>query len=80
VLDRLLRLPEVRSISAFSRSTLYTRIRTGLFPRPIPLGPRIVAWRESEVAAVNAARVRGASDDEIRLLVRELENARKNAA
>ena len=80
MIERLLRLPEVRSLSGQSRSTVYLRIAQGVFPKPIALGPRMVGWRESEVAAVNAARIRGASDDELRTLVRELEAARNVAA
>lgn len=78
--ERILRFPEVKSLSGLSRSTIYLRILEGLFPRPILLGPRMVGWRESEIAAVNAARVRGASDDELRAVVQKMEAARKSAA
>jgi prophage regulatory protein len=77
--ERILRLPEVKSLSGLSRSTIYARVDQKLWPRPIPLGPRMIGWRESEVAALNLARIRGASDDEIRALVIELESARKAA-
>jgi prophage regulatory protein len=78
--ERILRLPEVRSCTGLSRSTVYNSIASGTFPRPIALGPRMVGWRESEVAAVNAARIRGASDEEIRPLVASLVAARQGAA
>jgi prophage regulatory protein len=78
--ERILRFPEVKNLSGLSRSTIYLRISERLFPRPILLGPRMVGWRESEIAAVNAARIRGASEDEIRTLVSKLEAARKSAA
>jgi len=78
--ERILRFPEVRALSGLSRSTIYLRIAEGLFPKPIPLGPRMVGWRESEVAAVNAARIRGAGDEEIRSLVASLVAARQGAA
>lgn len=42
------------------------------------LGPRCVGWPAHEVAALNAARIAGKSDDEIRILVQELESARKS--
>ena len=79
-MDRIVRLPEVKSLTGMSRSTVYGRIGQGLFPRPISLGPRMSGWRLSEVAAINSARVRGASDQDIRLLVVNLEVARKEAA
>lgn len=78
--ERIVRLPEVKSVSGLSRSSIYAHVRLGLLPRPILLGRRMVGWQESEVAAVNAARVRGATDDEIRSLVVKLEKARKSAA
>jgi prophage regulatory protein len=78
--DRFLRLPEVRRITAVSRSTIYLKIAQGLLPPPISLGARTIAWRESEIATMNAARVRGASDDELRSLVVSLCVARKTAA
>jgi prophage regulatory protein len=78
--ERIIRFPEVRTLSGLSRSTIYLRIREGLFPRPILIGVRMVGWRESEISAINSAHVRGASDDEIRELVHRLEAARKSAA
>lgn len=80
MVERILRFPEVRAARGESRATIYNRIRDGLFPRPIPLGPRLVGWRESEVAAINNARIRGASDGEIRALVAKLESDRKRVA
>lgn len=46
---RLLRIAEVRKMTGLSKSTLYARIAADTFPRPINLGPRAVAWVESEV-------------------------------
>jgi prophage regulatory protein len=78
--ERILRFPEVKRLSGLSRSSIYFRISEGLFPRPILLGRRMVGWRELEVAAVNAARIRGATDDEIRALVHELDTGRAKVA
>ena len=47
----ILRLPAVRARTGLSRSTIYARIRKGLFPQTYPLGGRIVGWLESDVAA-----------------------------
>jgi prophage regulatory protein len=38
-------------------SSLYARIREGLFPAPISLGVRCVAWRESDIDAWIADRI-----------------------
>lgn len=50
------------------------------WPRPVRLGERAVGWPASEVAALNAARIAGKTDQEIRALVVKLEAARKAAA
>jgi len=63
-----------------SRSTLYLRIAQGVFPRPVSLGARAVGWPDNEVAALNAARIAGKSESEVRELVVKLEAARKTAA
>lgn len=76
----ILRAAEVRRVSGLSRSSLYLRIEERLFPKPIKLGPRMVGWPESDVAALIAARIRGDSEDAIRKLVSRVEFARKDAA
>jgi len=76
----IFRLPAVKSESGYSRSTIYLRIAQGLWTKQISLGPRCVGWPANEVAALNAARISGKSDDEIRALVVKLEAARKTAA
>jgi prophage regulatory protein len=53
----VLRLSSVKERTGLSRSTLYLRIATGTFPKPIGLGGRTVGWLESEVADWIAARV-----------------------
>lgn len=67
------RLPTVKSESGLSRSTIYLRISQRLWTRPVRLGARAVGWPASEVAALNAARIAGKSDEEIRALVAKLE-------
>ncbi len=76
----ILRLPAVKAATGLSRSTLYLRIASGVFPRPVSLGGRAVGWPAHEVAALNAARIAGKPDAEIRELVTKLEAARKGAA
>lgn len=76
----ILRLPAVKAESGLSRSTIYLRISQGLWPRPVSLGARAVGWPSYESEALNAARIAGKSDDEIRALVVRLEAARKSAA
>ncbi len=72
----ILRMPAVKSESGLSRSTIYLRIAEGLWTKPVSLGVRAVGWPSDEVDALNAARIAGKSDDEIRELVTKLEAAR----
>lgn len=47
--DKLLRLPQVKSITGLSKSSIYARIAEGTFPKQIPLGPRLVVWVDSDI-------------------------------
>ena len=73
------RLPAVTRESGLARSTIYLRIAQGLWTKPISLGGRAVGWPASEVAALNAARIAGKTDAEIRALVQALQIGRKGA-
>jgi len=53
-----MRLPAVKLATGLSKSSLYSLIRSGDFPTPIQLGPRMVAWVKEEVQAWAAERVR----------------------
>ncbi len=76
----ILRLPAVKSESGYSRSTIYLRIAQGLWTKQVSLGPRCVGWPAHEVAALNAARIAGKTDEELHALVAKLEAARKAGA
>jgi prophage regulatory protein len=47
----LLKIRSVKHACALSRSELYRRMRVGDFPKPVAIGLRAVAWRQSEVNA-----------------------------
>lgn len=77
----ILRLPTVLSARGDkSKSAHYKDIQDGLFTSPVKIGSRAVGWPESEVAAINAARIAGKTDEEIRALVVKLVADRKAAA
>ena len=46
---KLMKIKEVMDCTGLGRSTLYNYISEGLFPKPVSLGARSVAWVESEV-------------------------------
>lgn len=74
---KLIKLPEVLGLTAKSRSTHYHEIKIGLMPPPVRLGEQSVAWVESEILAINAARISGQSDEQIKQLVKKLVSDRK---
>ena len=76
----ILRLPAVLRERGRSRSAHYLDIQEGLFTHPVTIGARAVGWPSDEVAALNAARIAGKTEEQIRALVTALEAARKTAA
>ncbi len=76
--NSILRLPQVKALSGLARSTIYARMAQGLLTKPVQIGGRAVGWPGNEIDALNAARIAGMPDDEIRKLVIQLESGRKN--
>lgn len=56
-----------------SRTTIYKKIKSGLFTKPVSIGGQRVAWPANEVQTIINARIAGKSEDEIKKLVCELE-------
>ena len=75
----ILRRKQVQAETGYSRSTIYLRITQGLWPKPVSLGARAVGWPAAEVSALNAARIAGQPNEEIRALVARLEADRRGA-
>lgn len=48
-MEAILRLPTVKSRTGLSRSSIYAKVRTGEFPKPVAIGMRSVGWMESEI-------------------------------
>ncbi|MFT4804465.1 MAG: prophage regulatory protein [Psychroserpens sp.] len=47
--ERLVRKPEVLSLTGLSSSSLYRLMEQGNFPQSVQISERSVAWRESDV-------------------------------
>ncbi|MDA8587066.1 AlpA family transcriptional regulator [Rhodobacteraceae bacterium] len=59
--NRILRRPDVETLTGLSRSTLYAMMAEGTFPKPVKLGKRAVGWREAELLEwLDARSVEGA--------------------
>ncbi len=50
--ERLLRLPEVLKYVPVSRAQWYLGLARGDYPASVKIGPRAVAWRLSDIAAL----------------------------
>lgn len=59
--DRLIRLPEVENLIGCKKSTVYTMVKEGTFPKPIRLSSRMVAWPETAVLQWMQDRINQAS-------------------
>ncbi|WP_349255267.1 helix-turn-helix transcriptional regulator [Spectribacter hydrogenooxidans] len=75
---RLLPPSELAKRIPYPPSTRALRISQGLFPKPVKLSDRAVAWPEHEIEAVIAARIAGYGDDRLRQLISELERLRSS--
>jgi prophage regulatory protein len=78
-IDRLVRERERSEITGIPCSSWYERIDDGLATPGVKLSKHAVAWPLSELGALNAARIAGKTDDEIRKLVVRLIAARASA-
>ena len=52
-----LRLPVVKARTGLSRSSIYQYVSVGVFPKPVQLGPRAVAWVADEIEAWITQRI-----------------------
>lgn len=52
-----LRLKQVLKYIPVSNSSWWEGVKTGLYPKPVKLGPRITAWRVEDIRAfINEAK------------------------
>jgi prophage regulatory protein len=56
--ERLIRFAEVKRLTGIdSRQQAQNLVRMGIFPKPVSIGLRAIAWVESEIAAWRDARI-----------------------
>jgi prophage regulatory protein len=75
---RIVRKQETLEFLQISKSNLHIKISKGLWPKPISLGERAVGFLSTENEKVLAAMIAGQSEEEIKVLVKSLMNARKS--
>jgi prophage regulatory protein len=54
---KILRLPQVKSQTGLSRSSIYLRIAEGSFPKQVNLGGRAVGWDSNSIQSWIKARL-----------------------
>jgi prophage regulatory protein len=47
--EGFVRLSTVLSVFPVGRSTWWAGVKTGRYPRPVKLGPRVTAWKVSDI-------------------------------
>ena len=77
----ILRMPAVKAETGHrSHASIYTAIKAGLFTTGVAIGQRSKGWPSDEVKAINAARIAGKSEAEIKELVNRLHAKRLEMA
>lgn len=56
-MEKLIKRPLVEEMTGKSTTVLYRDMAAGTFPKPLKIGSRAVAWRESEIRAWLDARI-----------------------
>ena len=51
--------PPIKPVYPGSRSTWWEGVRSGRYPQPVKLGPRITAWRVEDIRALIERHSRG---------------------
>ena len=57
-MQSIIKLPQVKVLTALSRSSIYLKMSQDEFPKPISLGARSVGWIESEIQEWITARIK----------------------
>ena len=69
-------IDEVLEKTTFGRSSLYTKISKGLFPKPVKIGSRKIAWPQYEVDQIMAFYLSTSDEEERKSFVVNLEKIR----
>jgi len=72
MMQPIVKRPAARNQLGISNSTFFTHIKKGLVAPGINLGDRAVGYLQHELDAVLSARIAGCSNEEIKLLVKNL--------
>lgn len=76
-MQAMLRRAVVETLTGYGRSAIYDKISRGEFPAPVKIGPRAVAWIESEVQDWLQSRIEFTRDTKLRASPETLAEAKK---
>ena len=51
MIKKMYRLTEVMNMTGLSRSSIYLRVSTDEFPKPVKIGRRAIGWPEESIIA-----------------------------
>lgn len=71
-LETIIRPGDMRQYMGQALSSTYADAKSGLLTPPVKIGRRASGWLASEVQAIQRARIRGDSEEQIRALVQDL--------
>ncbi len=57
MVQQIIRRSELEKVTGLPRSTIYSKIAKGEFPKPIKLSERAVGWLEQDIADWQKARI-----------------------
>ena len=57
MIKKMYRLPEVMNMTGLSRSSIYLRVSTDEFPKPVKIGRRAIGWPEESIIAWQAKMI-----------------------
>ena len=77
--ERIVRERERATITGIPNSTWYDLIADGLATPAVKVGKRAAGWPESELFALNNARIACKTEDQVRWIVQRLLEARSRA-
>ncbi len=77
--ERIVRERERKELTGIPTSSWYDLVNAGLATPAVKLSKYTAGWPYTELAALNAARIAGKSESDIRTLVTRLIAARANA-
>jgi len=62
MIKKIYRLPDMMNMTGLSRSSIYLRVSTKKFPKPVKIGRRAIGWPEESIIAWQS-KMMGAQDE-----------------